>query len=151
MIAALPTMARPGATTVCSRGWAEFRQRLKDGEAVIAAVAEKFANALSHGTLPMLRGWITAQARRDESLWHRAMETRCELALSSKRNAMDANGTPDAHARQRRTSLFGSRAGLWRTGRDQKSPLRRCFEPRPPRRAGSASFAFDCQSMGSGS
>jgi hypothetical protein len=92
MIAALPTMARPGATTVCSRAWAEFRQRLKDGEAVIAAVAEKFANALSHGTLPMLRGWIAAQAHPDESLRHRAMETRCELALSSERNAMDANG-----------------------------------------------------------
>ena len=60
--------------------------------AVIAAVAQKFANARSHGALPMLRGRITTQARRDKRLRHRAMETRCELALSSERNAMDANG-----------------------------------------------------------
>jgi hypothetical protein len=30
--------------------------------------------------------------------------------------------------------------------RDQKSPLRRCFKPRPPLRAGCAGFASGCQS-----
>ena len=39
-----------------------------------------------------------------------------------------------------------ARAGGWRTGRDQKSPLRRCFKPRPPWRTGCAGFASGCQS-----
>ena len=37
---------------------------------------------------------------------------------------------PRPHARQeRQASLI---ANLWRAGRDQKSPVRRCFKPRPP-------------------
>ena len=32
------------------------------------------------------------------------------------------------------------------TGRDQKSPLRRCFKPRPPLRTGYAGFASGCRS-----
>ena len=39
-----------------------------------------------------------------------------------------------------------ARAGLWRTGRDQKSPLRRCFKPRPSWRTRCAGFASGCQS-----
>src|SRR5216684_2026544 len=39
-----------------------------------------------------------------------------------------------------------ARAGGWRTGRDQKSPLRRCFKPRPPWRTRYAGFASGCQS-----
>jgi len=31
------------------------------------------------------------------------------------------------HTWQWRTSLFGIRAGWWKAGRDQKSPIRRCF------------------------
>ena len=31
-----------------------------------------------------------------------------------------------------------ARAGWWKAGRDQKSPLRRCFKSRPPLRAGCA-------------
>src|SRR6202023_872467 len=31
-----------------------------------------------------------------------------------------------------------ARAGRWRTGRDQKSPLRRCFKPRPSWKIGRA-------------
>src|SRR5207302_6029719 len=38
------------------------------------------------------------------------------------------------------------RAGGWRTGRDQKSPLRRCFKPRPSWRTRCAGFASGCQS-----
>ncbi len=32
------------------------------------------------------------------------------------------------------------------TGRDQKSPVRRCFKPRPPLRTGCAGFASGCRS-----
>ncbi len=39
-----------------------------------------------------------------------------------------------------------ARAGRWRTGRDQKSPLRRCFKPRPSWRTRCAGFASGCQS-----
>jgi len=39
-----------------------------------------------------------------------------------------------------------ARAGGWRTGRDQKSPLRRCFKPRPSWRTRCAGFASGCQS-----
>jgi hypothetical protein len=116
--------------------------------AVIAAVAPTFAKALSHGTLPCEGGLPPVRTRGCRiARWRRDASGR---SLPSGMPWM-RTGTPDPHARQRRTSLFGSRAGLWRTGRDQKSPLRRCFEPRAPRRAGSASFASDCQSTGSGS
>lgn len=37
-------------------------------------------------------------------------------------------GRPDPHAWQRGRCLF-SNPGLWTAGRDQKSPLRRCFKP----------------------
>src|SRR5580704_8410645 len=40
------------------------------------------------------------------------------------------------------TSLFG--ADLWTA--NQKSPLRRCFKPRPPLSAGCAGFASGCRS-----
>jgi hypothetical protein len=39
-----------------------------------------------------------------------------------------------------------ARAGGWNAGRDQKSPLRRCFKPRPPWRTRCAGFASGCQS-----
>src|ERR1700680_2972446 len=39
-----------------------------------------------------------------------------------------------------------ARAGGWRTGRDQKSPLRRCFKPRPSWRTRCAGFASGCRS-----
>jgi hypothetical protein len=39
-----------------------------------------------------------------------------------------------------------ARAGGWKTGRDQKSPLRRCFKPRPSWRTRCAGFASGCQS-----
>src|SRR5262245_51260759 len=39
-----------------------------------------------------------------------------------------------------------ARAGWWKAGRDQGSPLRRCFKPRPPWRAGCAGFASGCRS-----
>jgi hypothetical protein len=39
-------------------------------------------------------------------------------------------GVPDPHVPARCRCLF-SDPGLWRAGRDQKSPLRRCFKPRP--------------------
>ena len=39
-----------------------------------------------------------------------------------------------------------ARAGWWKTGRDQKSPLRRCFKPRPSWRTRCAGFASGCQS-----
>src|ERR1700719_4066524 len=41
---------------------------------------------------------------------------------------------PRPHTWQERTSLFGIRAGWWKAGRDQKSPIRRCFKSRPPLR-----------------
>jgi hypothetical protein len=37
------------------------------------------------------------------------------------------------------------------TGRDQKSPVRRCFKPRPPLRTGCAGFASGCRSSVRGS
>ena len=39
-----------------------------------------------------------------------------------------------------------ARACGWKAGRDQKSPLRRCFKPRPPWRTRCAGFASGCQS-----
>jgi len=42
------------------------------------------------------------------------------------------------HTWQWRTSLFSSPRRRWTAGRDQKSPLRRCFKSRPPLRAGCA-------------
>jgi|SRR5579883_508945 len=39
-----------------------------------------------------------------------------------------------------------ARARGWNPGRDQKSPLRRCFKPRPPWRTRCAGFASGCQS-----
>ena len=55
-------------------------------------------------------------------------------------------GRPRSARPARWTSLFGARAGRWRAGRDQKSPLRRCFKPRPPLSAGCAGFASGCRS-----
>ena len=43
------------------------------------------------------------------------------------------------------TSLFGVRP--LEGQRDQKSPFRRCFKPRPPLRAGCAGFASGCRSV----
>src|SRR5947208_1979816 len=37
-----------------------------------------------------------------------------------------------------RSSLFSSPRRRWNAGRDQKSPIRRCFKSRPPLRAGCA-------------
>ena len=53
-------------------------------------------------------------------------------------------GDPDPHGRQGWTSLFGARP--LEGQRDQKSPLRRCFKPRPPLSAGCAGFASGCRS-----
>jgi hypothetical protein len=51
------------------------------------------------------------------------------------------------HARQDRQASLG--ADLWRAGRDQKSPVRRCFKPRPPF-GGVRRFASGCQSSKGG-
>ena len=47
------------------------------------------------------------------------------------------------HARQDRQASLG--ADLWRAGRDQKSPVRRCFKSRPPL-GGVRRFASGCRS-----
>ena len=54
-----------------------------------------------------------------------------------------SGASPVPHCRQRRTSLFGDPA--FAPARP-KSPLRRCFKPRPARRAGCAGFASGCRS-----
>src|SRR3546814_7998596 len=41
------------------------------------------------------------------------------------------NGRPAPHDRQGCSCLF-SDPGFWKAGRDQKSPLRRCFKPLDP-------------------
>src|SRR5260370_18443713 len=61
--------------------------------------------------------------------------------------ALDWNGeTPFRTAGNEEQASSVARAGGWRTGRDQKSPLRRCFKPRPSWRTRCAGFASGCQS-----
>ncbi len=55
-------------------------------------------------------------------------------------------GDPAPHCWQGWTSLFGYPSRWWRPAKDQRSPLRRCFKPRPLRRAGCAGFASSCRS-----
>ena len=55
-------------------------------------------------------------------------------------------GGPAPHCWQGWTSLFGYPSRWWRPAKDQRSPLRRCFKPRPLRRAGCAGFASSCRS-----
>ena len=75
----------------------------------------------------------------------RAMETRrTRRALHPTMLPWFGAGDPVPHGRQGWTSLFGVRPLEGR--RDQKSPLRRCFKPRPPLRAGCAGFASGCRS-----
>jgi hypothetical protein len=56
--------------------------------------------------------------------------------------ALDWSGRTRSARPARWTSLFG--ADLWTA--NQKSPLRRCFKPRPPLSAGCAGFASGCRS-----
>src|SRR5260370_5736072 len=61
--------------------------------------------------------------------------------------ALDWNGEiPVRTAGNEEQASSVARAGGWRTGRDQKSPLRRCFKPRPSWRTRCAGFASGCQS-----
>src|SRR5215831_15362506 len=61
--------------------------------------------------------------------------------------ALDWKGeTPFRTAGNEEQASSVARAGGWRTGRDQKSPLRRCFKPRPSWRTRYAGFASGCQS-----
>src|SRR5438132_3028884 len=79
------------------------------------------------------------------------MGTRRLRELSARSTALDWNGeTPFRTAGKDEQASTVTRAGWWKAGRDQRSPLRRCFKPRPPLRAGCAGFASGCRSSGFG-
>jgi hypothetical protein len=72
------------------------------------------------------------------------METRLANRLSHPDAALDWSGnSPSARLARVNKPL---RCRPLEGRRDQKSPLRRCFKPRPPLRAGCAGFASGCQS-----
>src|SRR3978361_330165 len=63
------------------------------------------------------------------------MEARRGQKLRPNCAAVDWLGMiPPAHPGHEMKGLFGIRAGWWKAGRDQKSPIRRCFKSRPPLR-----------------
>jgi hypothetical protein len=72
------------------------------------------------------------------------METRSASRLSHSSDALDWNGRSRSARLARVNKPLRCRPLEGR--RDQKSPLRRCFRPRPPLRAGCAGFASGCQS-----
>jgi hypothetical protein len=72
------------------------------------------------------------------------METRSASWLSHSSDALDWNGRSRSARLARVNKPLRCRPLEGR--RDQKSPLRRCFRPRPPLRAGCAGFASGCQS-----
>ena len=79
------------------------------------------------------------------------MGTRRLRELSACSAALDWNGeSPFLTAGKDEQASTVTRAGWWKAGRDQRSPLRRCFKPRPPLRAGCAGFASGCRSSGFG-
>src|SRR5262245_35218161 len=79
------------------------------------------------------------------------MGTRRLRELSARSAALDWNGElPFRTAGNDEQASTVTRAGWWKAGRDQRSPLRRCFKPRPPLRAGCAGFASGCRLSGFG-
>ena len=83
-----------------------------------------------------LRAWRRA-VRWGHGAGARLLSRRCCLGLERENPFRTAGKT-------RWTSLFG--VWLLDSQRDQKSPLRRCFKPRPPLSAGCAGFASGCRS-----
>src|SRR5262249_41975490 len=79
------------------------------------------------------------------------MGTRRLRGSSACSAALDWNGdSPFLTAGKDEQASTVTRAGWWKAGRDQGSPLRRCFKPRPPLSAGCAGFASGCRSSGFG-
>ncbi len=72
------------------------------------------------------------------------METRSASRPSHPNDALDWSGRSRSARLARVNKPLRCRPLEGR--RDQKSPLRRCFKPRPPLRAGCAGFASGCQS-----
>ena len=154
---------------------AGVRQRLREGRVVvahdievddqarsvvqagIAAVAQEVADARGHWRSPhhRLKGRRTArlkvQARAtrpasagEEASRGRAMETRrTQRALRPRCCLGLERENPSARPARMDKPL---RCRPLEGRRDHRSPLRRCFKPRPPLSAGCAGFASGCQS-----
>ena len=73
------------------------------------------------------------------------METRSASRLSHPNDALDWSGRSRSARLARVNKPLRCRPLEGR--RDQKSPLRRCFRPRPPLRTRCAGFASGCRSM----
>ena len=86
-------------------------------------------------------------ASAGEGCGDRAMETRrARRAASPDDAALDWIGETRSARAAMMNKPLRCPSRWWRTGRDQKSPLRRCFKPRPPWRTGCAGFASGCRS-----
>src|SRR5579871_5389784 len=115
---------------------------------VVLPAAQKLVDALRHGALPIAKGAASRSTCAglqvsDDARWGRADERARNPAM------LPWFGLGMSPIRTRGNDEQASsvaRAGGWRTGRDQKSPLRRCFKPRPPWRTRYAGFASGCQS-----
>src|SRR5262249_54827004 len=117
-----------------------------------ASLAEELADALGHGALPTGQGRIDRPdvmrvfGARSDPRWGRVGAT----TRGPDMLPWFGWGDPVRTAGNEEQASSVARAGGWRTGRDQKSPLRRCFKPRPPWRTRCAGFASGCQSSVSG-
>ena len=84
----------------------------------------------------------------EETARRRAVETRTKRGCVTRRCCLGLErGNPVPHGRQGLNKPLRCRPLEGR--RDQRSPLRRCFKPRPPLSAGCAGFASGCRSSGS--
>ena len=131
---------------------------------VVTAIAQKITDALSHGALPTkgptdgepswlkirrhtLYPSVCARRQREMNLAPcRAVETRNSGAVGSSPD--DAALVWSGRSRSARPARMDKplRCRPLEGRRDQKSPFRRCFKPRPPLRTGCAGFASGCRS-----
>ena len=126
---------------------------------VLASVAQEFTDALGHGALPTKGSMeasrasgLTGQAAKppgvsgeESSLRSCDGDTSGVDGLFTRRSCLGLEGeTPTARPAMINKPL---RCRPLEGQRDQKSPFRRCFKPRPPLRAGFAGFASGCRSL----
>ena len=117
--------------------------------AALAALLQEFTDARSHmRALPSCRRRTAELCGFSSPVVRRAMGTRRHQGLSEPLKL------PWLGLGRPRTALLAmneqastvTRADWWKSRRDLRSPLRRCFKPRPLRRAECAGFASSCRS-----